>query len=138
MAVSAVSHPAFVSQGKKTAFIQQDGGTKRCASIELKKGDLPFAFRHDDQGSGSGELPRQGTGLSWQNSIHPRRRLRQGESPRPTILQKAGGADGIFSFVAFAPGYDVGIFVAINTFDFAASFGMTEMALDLLADFADH
>lgn len=57
---------------------------------------------------------------------------------RPTILQKAGGASGIFSFVAFAPGHDVGVFVAINTFDFAASQGMAEMALNLLSDLAGY
>ena len=77
---------------------------------------------------GSGRMDAMGLGWVVMHANHE----------RPTVLQKAGGADGIFSFVAFAPGHDVGIFVAINTFDFAASGGMAEMALDLLADFAGY
>ncbi len=52
---------------------------------------------------------------------------------RPLILQKAGGLQGIFSYVAFAPTRNVGVFVAINAFDFGAAMAMTEAANDFIA-----
>ena len=58
------------------------------------------------------------------------------EGDRPLILQKAGGLQGVFSYVAFAPTRGVGVFVAINEFDFAASAAMAEAANDLIATLA--
>ncbi|MEZ5904800.1 MAG: D-alanyl-D-alanine-carboxypeptidase/endopeptidase AmpH [Geminicoccaceae bacterium] len=58
------------------------------------------------------------------------------EGDRPLIIQKAGGADGIFSYLAFAPQRGVGVFVAINQFDFAAAKDMARMANDLIANLA--
>jgi serine-type D-Ala-D-Ala carboxypeptidase/endopeptidase len=55
---------------------------------------------------------------------------------RPLILQKAGGLQGIFSYIAFAPAHDMGVFVAINTFDFGAAAAMTKVANDLIATLA--
>jgi len=55
---------------------------------------------------------------------------------RPLILQKAGGLQGIFSYIAFAPARDMGVFVAINTFDFGAAAAMTKVANDLIATLA--
>ncbi len=55
------------------------------------------------------------------------------EGDRPLILQKAGGLQGVFSYVAFAPTRGVGVFVAINKFDFAASIAMAKAANDLIA-----
>ena len=42
------------------------------------------------------------------------------EGDRPLILQKAGGLQGVFSYVAFAPARNIGVFAAINAFDFNA------------------
>ena len=53
---------------------------------------------------------------------------------RPLILQKAGGLQGSFSYVAFAPARDIGVFVAINSFDVAAATAMTKVANDLIAE----
>ena len=39
------------------------------------------------------------------------------EGDRPFILQKAGGLQGIFSYVAFAPTRNVGVMVAVNAFN---------------------
>ena len=39
------------------------------------------------------------------------------EGDRPLILQKAGGLQGIFSYVAFAPARNIGVVVAINAFE---------------------
>jgi D-alanyl-D-alanine-carboxypeptidase/D-alanyl-D-alanine-endopeptidase len=55
---------------------------------------------------------------------------------RPFILQKAGGLQGIFSYLAFAPMRGVAVFVAINTMDFAAAMDMAEVANDLIATLA--
>jgi D-alanyl-D-alanine-carboxypeptidase/D-alanyl-D-alanine-endopeptidase len=55
---------------------------------------------------------------------------------RPLILQKAGGLQGIFSYTAFAPTRGVGVFVAINKFDFAAAMGMAGAVNELIAQLA--
>ena len=55
---------------------------------------------------------------------------------RPFILQKAGGRQGIFTYIAFAPAHDVAVFVAINKFDFGAAMAMAEAANALIANLA--
>ena len=57
----------------------------------------------------------------------------QADGERPTLLQKAGGGNGIFTYMAFAPGRDIGAFVAINSFDFGAAMGMAEVVNGLIA-----
>ena len=58
------------------------------------------------------------------------------EGDRPLILQKAGGLEGVFSYVAFAPERNLGVMAAINAFDFNAGFAMAKTANDLIADLA--
>jgi D-alanyl-D-alanine-carboxypeptidase/D-alanyl-D-alanine-endopeptidase len=58
------------------------------------------------------------------------------EGNRPLILQKAGGLQGVFSYVAFAPTRRIGVFVAINRFDFTAAKAMAEAANDLITELA--
>ncbi len=58
------------------------------------------------------------------------------EGDRPLILQKAGGSDGVFSYIAFAPTRGVGVFVAINQFNFSAGMEMGQLANDLIATLA--
>ncbi len=55
---------------------------------------------------------------------------------RPLIIQKAGGADGIFSYIAFAPTRGVGVFISINQFNFGAAMEMGHMANDVIATLA--
>ena len=55
---------------------------------------------------------------------------------RPFILQKAGGLQGVFSYTAFAPTRGVGVFVAINKFDFAAAMAMAGVANELITQLA--
>lgn len=57
---------------------------------------------------------------------------------RPTILQKAGGAQGIFVYMAFAPAHDVGVFVGINAYDFGAAMGMAETVNEMIGTLAAH
>jgi serine-type D-Ala-D-Ala carboxypeptidase/endopeptidase len=55
---------------------------------------------------------------------------------RPLILQKAGGLQGVFSYVAFAPARSIGVCAAINAFDLAAGLAMAKTANDLIAELA--
>ena len=58
------------------------------------------------------------------------------EGDRPLILQKAGGRLGTFVYAAFAPARNIGVFVAINAFDFAAAMNMAKTVNDLIATLA--
>lgn len=58
------------------------------------------------------------------------------DGDRPFILQKAGGLQGIFCYMAFAPARGVGVFVAINSFDFGAAMAMAQAANELIANLA--
>lgn len=58
------------------------------------------------------------------------------DTDRGTILQKSGGHGGIFSFTAFMPGEGVGVFIAINAFDFSGAVAIAEFATDLLTQLA--
>jgi D-alanyl-D-alanine-carboxypeptidase/D-alanyl-D-alanine-endopeptidase len=58
------------------------------------------------------------------------------EGDRPLILQKAGGLQGIFSYVAFSPARNVAVMVAINAFDFNAALAMGNAANEVLAELA--
>jgi D-alanyl-D-alanine-carboxypeptidase/D-alanyl-D-alanine-endopeptidase len=57
------------------------------------------------------------------------------EGDRPLILQKAGGLQGVFSYVAFAPARGIGVCAAINAFDFAG-LAMAKTTNDLIAQLA--
>jgi D-alanyl-D-alanine-carboxypeptidase/D-alanyl-D-alanine-endopeptidase len=52
---------------------------------------------------------------------------------RPFILQKAGGLQGMFCYIAFAPAKGVAVFMAINKYDFAAAMAMGQVANELIA-----
>jgi serine-type D-Ala-D-Ala carboxypeptidase/endopeptidase len=58
------------------------------------------------------------------------------KGPRPLILQKAGGLQGIFTYAAFAPTRGVGVFVAINQFNVGAFTAMAGMANGLIEQLA--
>jgi serine-type D-Ala-D-Ala carboxypeptidase/endopeptidase len=62
--------------------------------------------------------------------------IMQPEGDRPLILQKAGGLQGVFSYVAFAPARGIGVCAAINAFDVAAGLAMAKTANDLIAELA--
>jgi D-alanyl-D-alanine-carboxypeptidase/D-alanyl-D-alanine-endopeptidase len=58
------------------------------------------------------------------------------EGDRPLILQKAGGLQGAFSYVAFAPARGIGVCAAINAFDVPAALAMAKTANDLITELA--
>jgi D-alanyl-D-alanine-carboxypeptidase/D-alanyl-D-alanine-endopeptidase len=58
------------------------------------------------------------------------------DGDRPLILQKAGGLQGVFSYVAFAPARGIGVCAAINAFDVGAGLAMAKTANDLIMELA--
>ena len=62
--------------------------------------------------------------------------IMKAEGGRPLILQKAGGLQGIFTYCAFSPSRNIGVFVAINQFKFGAAMEMANVANDLIATLA--
>ncbi|MBB4121705.1 D-alanyl-D-alanine-carboxypeptidase/endopeptidase AmpH [Martelella radicis] len=58
------------------------------------------------------------------------------ENDRPLIIQKAGGTNGVFSYLAFAPTRGVGVFISINQFNFSASMEMAQVVNELIATLA--
>jgi D-alanyl-D-alanine-carboxypeptidase/D-alanyl-D-alanine-endopeptidase len=55
------------------------------------------------------------------------------EGNRPFILQKAGGLQGMFCYIAFAPAKGTAVFMAINKYDFGAAVAMGQVANELIA-----
>lgn len=55
---------------------------------------------------------------------------------QPFILQKTGGLQGEFSYIAFAPARNAAVFISINKFDLAANDEMVKFANDLLTTIA--
>jgi serine-type D-Ala-D-Ala carboxypeptidase/endopeptidase len=58
------------------------------------------------------------------------------QSNRPLILQKAGGLQGVFCYAAFAPTRGVGVFIAINQFNFGAAMAMATAVNDMIGALA--
>ena len=58
------------------------------------------------------------------------------EGNRPLILEKTGGLQGVFSYVAFAPARGIGVFVAINAFDVGGFDVMVKAANELITELA--
>jgi D-alanyl-D-alanine-carboxypeptidase/D-alanyl-D-alanine-endopeptidase len=70
----------------------------------LQRQDLVAAIGFDEAG------PMDAIALAWL--------IENADGPRPTIVQKTGGLAGFMSYIAFAPGRDVGAFVVVNRIDF--------------------
>jgi D-alanyl-D-alanine-carboxypeptidase/D-alanyl-D-alanine-endopeptidase len=62
--------------------------------------------------------------------------IMQPEGSRPLILQKAGGLQGVFTYTAFSPARDIGVFVAINRFNLPAAMTMAKEVNDLISELA--
>ena len=55
---------------------------------------------------------------------------------RPLILEKSGGLQGEFSYVAFAPSRGIGVFVSINAFSVEGFDAMSKAVNELIAELA--
>ena len=88
----------------------------------LPRDGLSPAFSLDEAGQ------MDAMGLGWV--------VMQPEGNRPLILQKTGGLQGIFSYVAFAPSRGIGVFVAINQFNIAGVSAMAQAANELISELA--
>ena len=69
--------------------------------------------------------PMAGLGLGWVTVAS--------EGVRPMLVAKSGAGAGFMSYVAFAPGRGVGVFVAVNRVDFQMFFGVAAAANGLIA-----
>ena len=58
------------------------------------------------------------------------------EGDHPLILQKAGGLQGMFSYVAFAPSRNLAVMAAVNAFDLNAGSAMAKTVNDLISELA--
>ena len=81
---------------------------------------LPAAIGFDEA------APMAGLGLGWVSVA--------ADGIRPALIEKSGGGAGFMSYVAFAPGRDVGLFVAVNRVDFAMFVALTGAANALIAN----
>jgi serine-type D-Ala-D-Ala carboxypeptidase/endopeptidase len=69
--------------------------------------------------------PMAGLGLGWVSVAS--------QGIQSALLEKNGGGVGFVSYIAFAPGRNVGVFVAVNRVDFAMFYSLTEAANALIA-----
>jgi serine-type D-Ala-D-Ala carboxypeptidase/endopeptidase len=83
---------------------------------------MPAAIGFDE-----GE-PMAGLGLAWV--------MRAAHDGTPMILDKTGGGGGFMSYVAFAPGRGVGVFVAVDRVDFGMFLSVMHAADGLIATLA--
>jgi D-alanyl-D-alanine-carboxypeptidase/D-alanyl-D-alanine-endopeptidase len=86
----------------------------------LQRDGLDAVFGMDE----SGRMDAMGLGWVVMNA---------GEE-HPMILQKAGGMQGMLVYIAFAPAHDIGIFVAMNEYDFNASPALNQAANALIGE----
>lgn len=70
--------------------------------------------------------PMAGLGLAWV--------VQAADGIRPMIVEKSGGGGGFMTYIAFAPGHDVGVFVAVNKADFRMFYGMSSAANNIIAN----
>ena len=91
-------------------------------AVYRQRQSLPAAIGFDEAG------PMAGIGLGWLTVA--------AEGIRPLLVAKSGGGVGFMSYIAFAPGRNVGLFVAVNRADISMFFGMTAAANALIASLA--
>ncbi|MGH7038260.1 MAG: D-alanyl-D-alanine-carboxypeptidase/endopeptidase AmpH [Stellaceae bacterium] len=78
---------------------------------------------------GIGEAaPMAGLGLGWV--------MVAAHGVEPMLLEKSGGGAGFMSYIAFAPGRGVGVFLAVNRVDFSMFFTLANAADKLIASLA--
>lgn len=125
--------------------IECAGGLYTTANDMLKW----LAWHLDDSSAEDAEWRRMlHAGWLWRDGLSPVSGLDDGgemaamglgwvavapEGNRPMLLQKTGGLQGIFSYVAVVPSRRTGVFIAMNRFSVAGFPGMVEMANELVS-----
>ncbi len=66
-----------------------------------------------------------GLGLGWVTVA--------AQGVQPMLVVKSGGGAGFMSYLAFAPGRDVGVFVTVNRVDFPMFFALSDAVNKLIA-----
>ena len=99
-----------------------DGTLALSHAVYRQRQAIPTAIGFDDS------APMSGLGLGWVIS--------EAAGTRPLLLEKSGAGVGFMSYVAFAPGRDVGLFVVVNRLDFAPFAGLMAGANTLVASLA--
>jgi D-alanyl-D-alanine-carboxypeptidase/D-alanyl-D-alanine-endopeptidase len=89
-------------------------------AVYRQRQSLHTAIGFDEAG------PMFGIGLAWITIA--------ADGIRPTMVAKSGGGGGFMTYIAFAPGRDVGVFVAVNKVDFTMFYGMATATNDLIAN----
>jgi D-alanyl-D-alanine-carboxypeptidase/D-alanyl-D-alanine-endopeptidase len=97
-----------------------DGTLVLSHAIYRSRQSLPAAIGFDEAG------PMAGLGLGWVTI--------PSDGIRPMLVAKSGGGAGFMSYIAFAPGRGVGLFVAVNRVDFAMFYALTGAANALIAN----
>ncbi|PNG26807.1 D-alanyl-D-alanine-carboxypeptidase/endopeptidase AmpH [Methylocella silvestris] len=97
-----------------------DGPLALSHAVYRQRQALDAAIGFDEAG------PMSGLGLGWV--------ITAGQGIRPTLIAKSGGGVGFMSYIVFAPGRGVGLFVAVNRADFGMFKPLTEMANGIVMD----
>lgn len=88
-------------------------------AVYRERQTMPAAIGFDEAS------PMNGLGLGWV--------ITAAHGPMPALLDKSGGGVGFMSYVVFAPGTGVGVFVVVNKADFAMFEGIAHGANALVA-----
>jgi serine-type D-Ala-D-Ala carboxypeptidase/endopeptidase len=100
--------------------MQDPAGTLALShAVYRQRQSIPAAIGFDESG------PMAGLGLGWV--------IVAADGIRPLLVQKSGAGVGFMTYLASAPGRDVGLFVAVNRLDFAAYSALVAAANGLIA-----
>ncbi len=89
-------------------------------AVYRQRQSMTAAIGFDESG------PMSGLGLGWI--------IMSANGNLPMIVQKAGGGGGFMTYMAFAPGRDVGIFWAVNRLDFNMGAALGVATNELIAN----
>jgi D-alanyl-D-alanine-carboxypeptidase/D-alanyl-D-alanine-endopeptidase len=103
-------------------MVDVDGALAMSHAVYRQRQALSAAIGFDEAGSMSG------LGLGWVAT--------QAGGIHPMVLAKSGGGAGFMSYLAFAPGRDVGVFVVVNRVDFGMFQKLAEGSNSLIATLA--
>ena len=99
-----------------------DGTLALSHAVYRPRQTIPAAIGFDNGG------PMAGLGLGWVSVA--------ADGIRPAVLATSGAGLGFMSYVVFAPGRHVGVFVVVNRLDFGTFAGLTAGADGLVATLA--